>query len=207
MIPLTEQEEIDRDLDLWEAENNWKRDQKARTEAEWLLIFPQAKSKWGKMIKDTYKLIIKNSNDQITNVRARTTEQLLSNPTATNWRDDLIKERGRSDIRSLEKTIGRAQNGIRIVESVGNSRSQEKQNKITITSQMVVKAREYPLEKLVEINRQGFTRCFVHADKKPSAYCKGNFIHCFVCNKSWDTIAVLMERDGMSFRDAVLKLQ
>ena len=76
-----------------------------------------------------------------------------------------------------------------------------------ITPDMVARAKNHPIENLVEINKQGFTKCFGHNDKHPSAYCKKNFIHCFVCQKSWDTIAVLMEREGLTFKDAVLKLQ
>ena len=76
-----------------------------------------------------------------------------------------------------------------------------------ITPEMIERTKNYPIGQLVEVNKQGFTKCFQHIDKHPSVYCKNNFLHCFVCNKSWDTIAVLVERDGLSFKDAVLKLQ
>lgn len=42
--------------------------------------------------------------------------------------------------------------------------------------------------------RAGFRRhgrgwlCACHRDRRPSASCKGNYIHCFVCNKSWNAI-------------------
>lgn len=203
----TEQDLVDYDLDLWEAERGWKSSQKARSEAEWLSIFPQAASKFKKLILSTLKLEIKYLNQKIQDVKRETTEQLLSNTPETNWRDGAIKEKHRRDTSNLEKKIRAAQERIKFIQSIGNKELQEKQSRQNITEGMIQKAKEYPLEKLVEINRQKFTKCFRHSDKTPSAYCKGNFIHCFVCNESWDTIAVLRERDGMTFKQAVLTLQ
>jgi hypothetical protein len=56
-----------------------------------------------------------------------------------------------------------------------------------------------------EINRSGFTVCFLHEDKKPSLkyYQKSNKVHCFVCNKSFDTIDVVMYLHGCDFIYAV----
>ena len=67
--------------------------------------------------------------------------------------------------------------------------------------------KKYPIENILEINRAGFTKCFNHNDSKPSAYTKGNFLYCFVCSRSWDTIAILTDRDNYKFNEAVLKLQ
>lgn len=83
-------------------------------------------------------------------------------------------------------------------------------NKDQITPEMIIKARNYPIEKLVEVNKRGMARCInpEHQDKNPSMYCKGkNFAYCFVCNLHFDSIDVIMITKGMSFVEAVKRLQ
>ena len=45
-------------------------------------------------------------------------------------------------------------------------------------------------------------------DKNPSAYhgTKTNRLVCPVCNKTWSALDILMQRDGINFKDAVLML-
>ena len=76
--------------------------------------------------------------------------------------------------------------------------------KNTITDEMIEQAREYPITELIEFTR-GKALAFCHEDKTPSlSYHKAaNRAHCFPCNKSFDAIGVLMERDKMSFTSAV----
>lgn len=47
-----------------------------------------------------------------------------------------------------------------------------------------------------------------HNDRHPSAsiYVKHNILHCFSCNRSWDTIEVYRELFNMSFVEAVERL-
>jgi hypothetical protein len=69
------------------------------------------------------------------------------------------------------------------------------------------RAKEYPFEELLENNR-GWARCPFHADKTPSFHIWNNEGHCFgACGKKWDTIAFIRERDGLSFEEAVWRLQ
>lgn len=76
-----------------------------------------------------------------------------------------------------------------------------------ITDAMIEHAREYPVDKVIEFNR-GKAACFNHEDKHPSLTHnkKHNRAHCFVCGKGWDAIAVLQDRDGLSFPEAVRRL-
>lgn len=76
--------------------------------------------------------------------------------------------------------------------------------KNVITDEMIQQAREYPITELIEFTR-GKALAFCHEDKTPSlSYHKAaNRAHCFPCNKSFDAIGVLMERDKMSFTSAV----
>lgn len=206
---LTEQQEADQDLDLWEMERDWKSSQKKRTGVEWLIIFPQAKSRWGKMMLSTLKFRLKELDWNRAWIIFKAKKDLMKKVDKgqdQRFYDDIIKDIARHDLAAIDKETRSIQDNILNLKRIGNFKLR-KEDKVVITEDMVQRAKAYPLEKLIEFNRAKFTVCFGHADKKPSAYCKSNFVHCFVCQRSWDTIGVLMERDGMKFREAVLKLQ
>ena len=76
-----------------------------------------------------------------------------------------------------------------------------------IDDEMIQRAREYPITSLVEFNR-GKALCFMHPDKAPSLsyHGKTNTARCFVCDKSVNSLDVLILRDGYSFIDAVKTL-
>ena len=78
-----------------------------------------------------------------------------------------------------------------------------------ITDDMVQIARQYPLSSLIEFDRAGFAPCFVHTEKTPSMkhYKDTNKYHCFGCGANGGPIDVLMAREGLTFTDAVRKLQ
>ncbi len=77
-----------------------------------------------------------------------------------------------------------------------------------ITPDMIQRAREYPFARLYEFKRN-MARCPFHDDKTPSfALMKDNTARCFgACGKSWDTIAFVREKEGLSFPEAVRWLQ
>lgn len=57
----------------------------------------------------------------------------------------------------------------------------------------------------IEINRQGFCHCPIHAaDDTPSMkiYEDQNTFHCYGCGEGGDIIDFVMKVDGLSFRDA-----
>lgn len=76
-----------------------------------------------------------------------------------------------------------------------------------ITDEMIEQARAYPVANLIEFTR-GKCVAFCHEDKNPSMYhaTRINKANCPVCNESFDSIAVLMKRDGMDFKSAVKSL-
>lgn len=82
-----------------------------------------------------------------------------------------------------------------------------KPSKNTITQDHIDRAEEYPIENLIEF-RNGKALAFCHQDRIPTlSLWKGkNKARCFACNKSFGPINVLMERDKMSFLDAVRAL-
>ena len=83
----------------------------------------------------------------------------------------------------------------------------------SMSPEMIAQAKAVPIEQVLGVKcRGGLVHCPFHEDMDPSASIKNNFLICFGgCmpkdgRKGWDTISLLMERDGLSFRGAVLAL-
>lgn len=76
-----------------------------------------------------------------------------------------------------------------------------------ITPDMIDLARQYPITSIIDFPNGRHRCCPFHGDSNPSMALYENHVHCFVCNRSWDSISATMELDGVSFRDAVLALQ
>lgn len=77
-----------------------------------------------------------------------------------------------------------------------------------ITDEMIARAKSFPVDKLIDFTR-GKCHAFCHEDKNPSMFhgTRLNLAVCPVCDKKFDPIAILMQRDGMSFIAAVKELQ
>lgn len=84
----------------------------------------------------------------------------------------------------------------------------EIKHKQDISDDDIAYARSVPIENVIEFVK-GKALAFCHPDKNPSLSWdrKNNRARCFVCDKSFDTIGVLMERDGMTFVNAVKALR
>ncbi len=83
---------------------------------------------------------------------------------------------------------------------------QKGSNGSRVTDAEIVRAREYPIEKLIEVGPGGKVLCPWHQDTKPSGYVKNGFFYCFTCNEWSDSIKWLMKVHNYSFTDAVKKL-
>lgn len=213
MENLNEWDEINRELDMFEAEKEWQRTLPKHTDIGWLQIFPEMKKAYGGFFGKTTRLKLRIEKMKLkveyNAVDEALTHWLKINAKIEQWTKDMRVENGREELRLIQKKMSAVDWQLKSLSNIGKDpekiKAQEKT--IQITEAMIDKARAFPVEQLVEVNRQGFTKCFAHNDSKPSAYCRKNFIHCFVCSKSWDTIAVLMERDSLTFRQAILQLQ
>lgn len=82
----------------------------------------------------------------------------------------------------------------------------EELNNNTLTHEQIIHAKNYPFEKLIEVNKAGFAKCPFHDDHHPSFWIKQNFGHCFSCGKSVDTIQFIIETQRLSFPEAVKRL-
>jgi hypothetical protein len=76
-----------------------------------------------------------------------------------------------------------------------------------ITAEMIDQARRYPITSIIAFPKGRHRCCPFHEDSNPSMALYDNHVHCFVCNRSWDSISAMMELDKVSFREAVLALQ
>ena len=173
--------------------------------AGWMRIFPEALRIWGPRVKKYYQNEILFKTEELRDRKACRIIDIKTNKYP--WRDELILEAAERDIVRIQKELRHAQWKLDEIKELLNPTVGELQNKTSITDSMIERARQYPLDRLIDINRAGFARCIWHTDTHPSMFCKKNFAHCFSCNKSGDTIKVLMDRDGLTFREAVMRLQ
>lgn len=112
------------------------------------------------------------------------------------WLIDLKKENYNNEINKIKKI----NTSIYFLKNPKN----QKENKVN--DEMIARAKKFPIQELVETDSNGFAICPFHDDNNPSLYTKNNFFHCFVCNWSGDGIKFLMERDDLTFVEAVKKL-
>jgi hypothetical protein len=77
-----------------------------------------------------------------------------------------------------------------------------------ITEEMIAIAKAHPIDKIVCFHN-GAAIAWCHDDRNPSLTWdkKRNRAKCWPCDKSFDPIQVLRERDGLSFHQAVRQLQ
>lgn len=77
-----------------------------------------------------------------------------------------------------------------------------------ITDADIARAREYDIERLIEVNRAKKARCINpgHADNNPSMDIRNGFVYCYSCGFSGSAIDVAMIVWNVSFIEAVKRL-
>lgn len=80
-------------------------------------------------------------------------------------------------------------------------------HKNVVTAEMKERAKEFPVDQLIQFTH-GKAKCFAHEDRAPSMYFafRTNKARCPVCDKGWDAIQILIDRDGLTFTRAVQQL-
>ena len=66
----------------------------------------------------------------------------------------------------------------------------------------IEKAKLVPWDRITKVNGT-MSICPFHEDKTESMSVKFSSAHCFVCQRNWDKIQFVMERDTLTFKDAV----
>lgn len=82
-----------------------------------------------------------------------------------------------------------------------------------VSDSEILKAKMFPLPALLglPVKPKQITKCIFHSDKTASLWITENpngtwYAWCFSCQKGWDNIGLLMERDNLKFIDAVKRL-
>ena len=77
-----------------------------------------------------------------------------------------------------------------------------------ITDEDIERAKEHPIENLIELDSRGKAIAWCHDDKNASmTLWKGkNRVRCWACSKTYNPIDILVERDGLTFIEAVKRL-
>ena len=72
----------------------------------------------------------------------------------------------------------------------------------------IEKAKEYPMDNLIKLNKVGYAKCPFHAERTASFYVKRktNKWKCFGCGEWGDSISFVMKLENMGFKEAVNKL-
>lgn len=75
-------------------------------------------------------------------------------------------------------------------------------------TQSISKAKEYPIEQLIEFNNAGFAKCIDHDERTPSLkfYPRRNKAHCFSCSGDFDSIDIYQKLNNVDFSTAVKAL-
>lgn len=71
-----------------------------------------------------------------------------------------------------------------------------------ITPEKIARAEEYPIERIVTVNR-GMAKCVNHDDNTPSMNCKNNFAYCHGCGYHANAIGLYMKVNNTGFKEAV----
>jgi len=84
-----------------------------------------------------------------------------------------------------------------------------KTEETTITYSMIIRAKDHPYEDLLPYPlRRNRMRCPIHNGKNPMSFeVKNNYGQCYSCGWHGDTIKFLQDTQGLSFPEAVRRLQ
>jgi hypothetical protein len=173
----------------WDLEKEWQVSLPKFTDKELLEIFPEAKPylryKLKKYKKQFKKLAFEIKKD-LERIYKRETDEF------TTWFLEKIIEIWKGEkLNWIDREIKRMKWLL-----------YPKKLKGKITKEQIQKAKEYPLEKLIEAKRN-FALCPFHSEKNPSFYIKNNWGYCFACGWHGDSIKFVMDKCNLSFLEAV----
>jgi hypothetical protein len=103
------------------------------------------------------------------------------------------------------KTIQKLQSEIIYLKHPGPKNGKGR----AITDEMIERAREFPLTELLpEDLKRGRCACPIHSGSNVMSFTvKNNYGRCFSCGWHGDTIKFIQDTQGLTFADAVKRLQ
>lgn len=205
----------------------WDVPEAERGEAEilhdtWLRTATMAEKEWKSGKRELKKKIDEwiQSDESLIKFKKRARLRYLKEQLAQAWklwyflRDKRIAfERAIAPARVLEEVEAEAEKvdkkikGYEASIRLESGRMTESDKKELITDEMIERAREYPIENLIEVGRNGRAKCIFHQGEDYNMDIRQNFAYCYVCGESGDPIKIYKTIHGVSFREAVLALQ
>jgi len=185
-----------------QLEKSWEEKQNLPTlDAEWLAIFPEAEE----YLRYRAKINIAWIGYLVPAIK-EALRSIKKNPNAADWlRKEIIRTFLGDSLNRLTKETKRILWLIRKPEKTEGGEVVVKKERIT--AEMIARAKEFPINQVILVDRRGFSPCVFHKEKFASMWTKKNFCHCFACGKSADTIELVQKIKGCSFPEAVEFLQ
>lgn len=95
----------------------------------------------------------------------------------------------------------------RMVEKYGRELEIRKMGAVEeIPMEMIYRAKEYPIEQIIAVGRNGRAKCVFHGGESDNMDIRKNFAYCYKCNESGDAITVYMKVHDCTFKQAVKAL-
>lgn len=172
-------------------EDKWRENKERISFMGWIGIFPEAKP----YLRHRQKELKERAFELMTDIEGdlKKISKIEDNFSRWFWKEKIKVFKG-EELDKLIREIKKISWGLK-----------PKTTRTGITDKMIDLARNFPIESLIKTKRH-FTICPFHKEKSASFYTKNNFGFCFGCGWSGGSIDLLMERDGLSFKEAVKRL-
>lgn len=112
-------------------------------------------------------------------------------------------EKARQKLADLMTHRGNIEKKKKLLEGI---KKLEKKLETEITEEEIERARDFPINQLLKVGRNGMALCIDHEDKHPSMNCKNNFAYCHSCGYHGDAIGIYMKLNNANFKEAVKTL-
>jgi len=132
------------------------------------------------------------------------------------FQNEIVIYQCATKIVEIDKHLARLRRELRVIKPPTTPKEISRQKALEKWEDDIKMAREYPLETLAEsylektrqFGSQIKALCPFHEEKTPSfvIYLNDNHFHCYGCGKHGDSIAFLMEKESVDFKEAVRRL-
>lgn len=189
------------------------------TSLELAITFPEAKAVLERLCREDVEKI-KDYNDRRKEIRntlmtdIRTVpyvddyEEMLSilwlDRRKQHFRNNKRLTKGWRDIITADERLAKNREVLRLMKAVKKGGTTDEDWAAAISE-----AKAYPIDRLLEVRRDGKGKCLWHDDRRPSLhyYRKTNSVYCFACNKYGDAIDIAMAIMNIDFQEAITWLR
>lgn len=176
-----------------QLQNDWRTTLPRFSEREWLKVFPEAKGRIQELIRGFSKQAEDLSLEIYEDLVA--IYKLKSDDFSTWFTEEIIKIWKGEKLERIIKILKRLKFSL------------TKEVKSEISDLMIQQARSYPFEALLPDVKRDMAICPFHKERNASFYIKNNYGYCFGCGWKGNPIDFVMEKEGLSFKEAVKLLQ